>query len=111
MSEVTWNTTGTILAYPKMPEYPSCDEILALAGHLQAYFSEIQTVGSSESEYDSMEEWGKEEPVVAPEPEPEPFPTPVAPAEQSSRLANPHRIHVVTEESTDAPVQQPTQPS
>jgi hypothetical protein len=94
LGEVTWNTTGTILPYPSLPDYPTCDEIIALARHLQAYFSEMQHDDITESEYVVRESWGKEEPEPEPVVEPEPFPAPVP-----------------TVESADAAIQQPTQPS
>lgn len=41
MNNWTWQTTGTTMAFPGLPEYPSQDEILALARHLRDYFAEV----------------------------------------------------------------------
>lgn len=41
MTELVLNTTGGLIEYPEMPKYPSCDEIMALARHLNAHFTEM----------------------------------------------------------------------
>jgi hypothetical protein len=40
LNDYAWNTNGEIIACSDMPEYPTADEILALANHLYAFFTE-----------------------------------------------------------------------
>jgi len=49
MTELVLNTTGGLIEYPELPEYPSCDEIMSLARQLNVYFTEMN------GEYHAME--------------------------------------------------------
>lgn len=48
MNDWSWQTTGKILDYPDMPEYPTMEETMSLAKHLQEYFTEMEYTHTQE---------------------------------------------------------------
>jgi hypothetical protein len=89
MTELVLNTTGDLIEYPELPEYPSCDEIMSLARHLNAHFTEIN------GEYHASD---SDDHSVMPESGCMPEPTPV--------IDNNGAV-----ENSDGPVEPPAQPA
>lgn len=76
MNDWRWQTEGKISDFPDMPEYPTMEEIVALAQYLQEYFAG-STNAENQTSTDEMpvtETWNIFEPVpgsvVEPTPEP-----------------------------------------